>query len=196
MNTFDHAYNVYADRIARNCSDNWIRKAYNVCVKLWDATADWAKNYVFDPSAKLAQRIVRKVVKMHKRSVRSLANNIVWEASPLKGNVHYLVYFYKKDGSFLFAKSGKAHEVVSRIKSELCDEYAQYGAYSAKVVRVDFCGDDKTAGHLEEAYRVELKFKHDYKYYVPNDRWTIDVFDLAEYDAFVKNFFKKIEKKA
>ena len=29
MNTFDHAYNVYADRIARNCSDNWIRKAYS-----------------------------------------------------------------------------------------------------------------------------------------------------------------------
>lgn len=197
MNAFDFAYNTYADRINRNCSRSWIRQAYNECVKLWDATAAWAKNYIFDPTAKLVDRIKRAVPKLRPlSSCRALAKNITWEVEPIKGNVHYLVYFYKKSGELLYAKNGKAHDVANRIKHELCDEYAKYGAYSAKVVRVDYCGDDTTAATLEMAYRVELLYKNNPANWIPNDRWTTDVFNLREYDEFAKNFFKKMQKRA
>lgn len=197
MNTFDLAFNTYADRIARNCSENWIRKAYNECVRLWDATADWAKFYIFNPAAKLIDRIKRVTPKLRPlSSCRKLAKNITWEVQPIKGNVHYLVYFYKENGELLYAKSGKALDVAGRIKHELCDEYAKEGAYSAKVVRIDYCGDDKTAEHLEMEYRCYLLRKFDYVYHLPNDRWTIDVFNLEEYDKFVKKFFKEMRKKA
>ena len=45
--TFQTAYNEYRRRIDRNSSDSWIRKAYKECVRLWDATASWAKNFIF-----------------------------------------------------------------------------------------------------------------------------------------------------
>lgn len=187
MNAFDIAYNAYADRIARNCSDNWIRKAYNICVKLWDATAEWADNYIFNPTAKLAQRILRKATKFHIKTKRDV--KIEWRVPAVKGNCHYLVEFYTKDGKRLYSKSGKAENVAVRIKNELTKEYAPYGAYSAVVLRADFCGDDQTAADLELRYRVHLLDLHGRDNWLQNDRWMVE-FDLADYDKFVKKFFK------
>ena len=178
--TFQTAYNEYRRRIDRNSSASWIRKAYNECIRLWDATASWAKNFIFNAAAKLSERFQMKVRKQNE------GEPIEWVQPPLFGSTHYTVNFYNENGEYMFTKTGKADQVKVRILQEIKD----YNASRAVVLRVTHCASKEESERMERHYRhmVHRELIEDPDKIIPWDRFIYPEYDPAHFDKFLKKF--------
>lgn len=109
------------------------------------------------------------------------AKEIIWETEKVYTPCAYIVEYFNKAGEFMNLKIGMTgRPLEQRMKEHLYNQKTNNGLTKIVVKHVFKCEDEDDAGSMECALRKHYRHKNNNADYIPNDRFSIQRFNLED----------------
>lgn len=197
---FEHTYSELEEAIEKKSPSYVLGKIYKRCVELYNATADWAKEYIFRPF----ERLIKNRIQRNTRKNRAEANKrdaacptyknaldrIIYTDDTVRQNEgvnqFYICRMIKDNGKVVYQKIGTTHRDTNKRMYEHLRDHWDKGV--RKIV-VDRVYDVKDMPDITIESHFRAKYGRKYKeYLVPTDRFKEAVIDLDDADKEFINF--------
>lgn len=197
---FEFHFDDFIRAIENKRSYYLIKKAYDYCVKYFDAAAEWAKEYIFRPFERLIKnRIQRNTrqnrVEAKKRDLacptyKNALDRIIYTDDTVRQNegIHqfYICRMIKDNGKVVYQKIGTTRRDTNKRMYEHLRDHWDKGV---RKIIVDRVYDVKDMPDITVESHFRAKYGRMYKeFLVPTDRFKEAVIDLDEADKDFVNF--------
>lgn len=193
---FDKYWNDYK----KNDDYNIMYYAYRKCERALKYALDygekWVRNYVYNPSARVIERIIQIAKKIYTAVNQAITihNFIDWNGyESIEGEQFYLIKLYNRAKKFVWLKIGTtSRNSLTRFADHLnssSTSYLKNEISFIKVLGLWKC-EGLNATDIENRVRDYLKNKYGEKHYIKNDRFDIE----DECDELHKKIPPMIEK--
>ena len=197
---FEETFKELEDAQSRKASSSVLGRIYKRLVELYDAAADWAKEYIFRPFERLIKfRFMRNTrqnrAEAHKRDLacptyKNALDRIIYTddtVRQLRGiNQFYICRMIKDNGKVVYQKIGTTFRDTNERMYEHLKDHWDKGVRKIVVDRVYDVKDmplDVVESHFRAKYGKKYKDN-----YVRLDRFTESVIDYNEADKDVIEF--------
>lgn len=197
---FEHTYSELEEAIEKKSPSYILGKIYKRCAELYNAAADWAKEYIFRPF----ERLIKNRIQRNTRKNRAEANKrdaacptyknaldrIIYTDDTVRQsagvNQFYICRMIKDNGKVVYQKFGTTHRDTSVRMYEHLRDHWDKGVRKIIVDRV-YDVEDMPDVTVESFFRA--KYGRKYKeQYIKLDRFGDAVIDLDEADKDFVNF--------
>lgn len=197
---FESAFKELEEAVEKKSASHILGKIYKRCVELYNATAEWAKNYIFRP----LERLIKNRLQRNTRQNRAEANKrdsacptyknaldrIIYTDDTVRQsagvNQFYICRMIKDNGKVVYQKFGTTHRDTSvRMYEHLRDHWDK----GVRKIIVDRVYDVKDMPDVTVESFFRAKYGRKYKeQYIKLDRFGDAVIDLDEADRDFINF--------
>ena len=194
QSAFESTFKELEDAQSRKASSSVLSRIYKRLVELYDAAADWAKEYIFRPFERLIKfRFMRNTrqnrAEAHKRDLacptfKNALDRIIYTDNTVRQprgvNQFYICRLIKDNGKVVYQKIGTTSRDTNERMYEHLKDYWNDGVRKIVVDRV-YDVKDMPDVTIESYFRA--KYGRRYKeQYVKLDRFKEAVIDLEEAD--------------
>ena len=197
---FESAFKELEEAVEKKSASYILGKIYKRCVELYNATAEWAKNYIFRPLERLIKnRLQRNTRQNHAEAnkrdsacptYKNALDRIIYTDDTVRQsagvNQFYICRMIKDNGKVVYQKFGTTHRDTSvRMYEHLRDHWDK----GVRKIIVDRVYDVKDMPDVTVESFFRAKYGRKYKeQYIKLDRFGDAVIDLDEADRDFINF--------
>lgn len=200
QSAFESAFKELEEAVEKKSASYILGKIYKRCVELYNAAADWAKNYIFRPLERLIKNRLQRNTRQNRAEAKkrdeacptfkNALNRIIYtnDTTHQPEGIHqfYICRMIKDNGKVVYQKIGTTYRDTTLRMYEHLQKHWDKGVRRIVVDRTYEAPDKNSAELIESFIRAKYGrlFKEDY---IRLDRFSNPVINLDELDKDVAN---------